>query len=253
MIAQVEGQVLQSHIPLVRPIVFPSCSLRLRSPTVALQDLTPDSGDPRFSFANTYLKGDVSRPKIFNDIVNVISGLERPAGRIFAGRVVSFMPGTYLFGAVPPAPGDEVKALGAPDGRNVPLGLGGQLTVELTSPLAVDNSGGALEITAFFPTGQELDNQAQVFVSADGVSFISAGSVGPGSQSFLVDLIATGLSQVRFVRIVDSGNCCLSGNPEGGGDGFNVESIEALKIVLPPEPGPCIQVDGIICLPPPPG
>jgi len=52
---EVEGQVLQSHIPLVRPIAFPSCSLRLRSPTVALQDPTPDSvycciarPDPRF-------------------------------------------------------------------------------------------------------------------------------------------------------------------------------------------------------------
>ena len=43
-------------------------------------------------------------------------------------QVVSFIPGDYLFGAMPPAPGDELDALGAPDGLSVSLGLGSEIT-----------------------------------------------------------------------------------------------------------------------------
>lgn len=149
----------------------------------------------------------------------------------FADAVTSFTPGSYLFGAVPPAPGDELKALGAPDGQLVAIGLGGQITLEFVDNVVTDGPGSDLQINAFLPGSgsQELDNRAEVLVSADGVSFVSLGSIGPGGASFFKDLSGTGLAQVRFVKIVDSGSCCLSGNPQGGGDGFNVESVQALN------------------------
>jgi hypothetical protein len=144
--------------------------------------------------------------------------------------VVSFTPGTYLFGSEPPASGDAFKALGPPGGKPVPLGLGGQITLEFVNTVIIDGPGDDLQINAFSPGSgsQELDNRAEVLVSADGVSFVSLGAIGPGGPSFSKDLSGTGLTQIRFVRIVDSGRCCLSGNPRGGGDGFNVESVEAL-------------------------
>jgi len=144
---------------------------------------------------------------------------------------VSFTPGTYLFGSEPPASGDAFKALGAPGGQPVPLGLGGQITLEFVDTVIIDGPGDDLQINAFSPGSgsQELDNRAEVLVSADGVSFVSLGTIGPGGPSFSKDLSGTGLAQIRFVRIVDSGSCCLSGNPRGGGDGFNVESVEALN------------------------
>jgi hypothetical protein len=145
--------------------------------------------------------------------------------------VVSFTPGTYLFGSEPPASSDAFKTLGAPGGQPVPLGLGGQITLEFVDTVVIDGPGDDLQINAFSPGSgsQELDNRAEVLVSADGVSFVSLGTIGPGGPSFSKDLSGTGLTQIRFVRIVDSGSCCLSGNPQGGGDGFNVESVEALN------------------------
>jgi len=145
--------------------------------------------------------------------------------------VVSFTPGTYLFGSEPPASSDAFKTLGAPGGQPVPLGLGGQITLEFVDTVVIDGPGDDLQINAFSPGSgsQELDNRAEVLASADGVSFVSLGTIGPGGPSFSKDLTGTGLTQIRFVRIVDSGSCCLSGNPRGGGDGFNVESVEALN------------------------
>lgn len=167
---------------------------------------------------------------------NIKSDLETllasPLGDPFADRVASFRAGTYLFGAVPPAPGGESVALEAPDGLNVSIGLGGEIVLEFVDNVLIDGQGNDLQINAFLPGSgsQELDNKAQVLISADGVSYTAfPGFIGPRGTSFALDLATIGLAEARFVKIVDSGSCCLSGNPQGGGDGFNVESIEALN------------------------
>jgi hypothetical protein len=152
----------------------------------------------------------------------------------FVDQVVSFTPGSYLFGALPPSAGTENNALGAPDPFLVSLGISGQITLRFTDNKVVDGPGVDLQINAFQPGSgsQELDNRASVFVSNDGLNFTGfAGFIGPGGSSYHLDLAAIGFSEASYVRIVDSGSCCLSGNPQGGGDGFNVESVVALNTV----------------------
>ena len=156
----------------------------------------------------------------------------------FADRVVSFEPGEFRFGSVPPAPGDELRALGEPDAAHVPLGLGGVITLEFVDNDVIDGPGADLQVNAFLPggEGQELDNHAEVLVSFDGLEFVAWALISQGGPSFLLDLGGAGMAQARFVRIRDSGLCCLSGNPEGGGTGFNVESVKALNTSLPGPP-----------------
>ena len=103
----------------------------------------------------------------------------------------------------------------------------------------IDGAGVDLVINAFQPGSgsQELDNGAFVSLSSDGVFYALAGSIGPANQtSFSLDIASTGLTDVRFVKITDNGQCCGSGNSQGGGDGFNVESVLALNSRDVPEP-----------------
>lgn len=127
--------------------------------------------------------------------------------------------------------GDPGDALGEPDGLNVALGLGGYITLQFEKDIwIIDGAGPDFTINALGFGGQELDNRARVFASADGRAFVAVGSIGPGGSSFPVDLSGSGLLQARFVKLVDSGQCCLSGNPTGGLDGFSIESVEALNV-----------------------
>ena len=177
----------------------------------------------------------VNRVILFGTLIFLLTFVSASVGYAqgdpYADSVDSFTLGTYLFGATPPAPGDELNTLGAPDGPGWGPGLGGEIILEFVDNLVVDGPGNDLQINAFPPGSgsQELDNKAQVLVSADGVSFTAfPGFMGPGGCCYARDLAAIGLSQASFVKIVDSGSCCLSGNPSGGGDGFNIESLEAI-------------------------
>jgi len=104
----------------------------------------------------------------------------------FADNVVSFTPGTYLFGDFPPPSGDELKTISAPDGQTLGLGLGGEITLEFFFESITDGPGNDLKVTSFFPVGSELDNRAEVFVSSDGNSFVSLGNIGPAVASSLL-------------------------------------------------------------------
>ena len=152
---------------------------------------------------------------------------------------ISFTPGSYLFGNTPRLPGDGILAVGAPDNQTLSLGLGGEIILEFTDNRLVDGPGTDLVVNAFQPGSgsTELDNGAFVSLSTDGVFFALAGSIGPAVQtSFFVDIASTGLTNIRFVKITDNGVCCGSGNPQGGGDGFNVESVMALNSIDVSEP-----------------
>jgi hypothetical protein len=104
------------------------------------------------------------------------------------------------------------------------LGITGELVYEFIGKIAVDQAGPDIaiwEITGG-PTNQVSDEKAEVFVSEDGVTFVSLGIV---TGDAALDIAPAGLDYVRFVKLVDKSTGVQGAN----GDGYDVDAITIIE------------------------
>jgi len=152
--------------------------------------------------------------------------------RTFADVVAAFVPGNFDLGSglidttwgpgycvgFGAEPLDVSAVLGPKDNRYASIGNQGKLTLAFSDRTVVDGPG-----DDFVVYGDCSNGPGQVLVSADGISFVSLGSLQSGSKSF--DLASAGIKSAKFVRIDDL--------PEGQMDlpeGFDVDALEALHV-----------------------
>jgi hypothetical protein len=104
------------------------------------------------------------------------------------------------------------------------LGIAGFLVYEFTDKVAIDGSGDDIAIweTTGGNANQQSDEKAEVFFSEDGTNFVSVG-VATGDASF--DISGTGLTFVKFVKLVDQSTGVQGDN----GDGFDVDAITIIE------------------------
>jgi len=104
------------------------------------------------------------------------------------------------------------------------LGIEGFLVYEFTDKVAIDGSGDDIAIweTTGGNANQQSDEKAEVFFSEDGTNFVSVG-VATGDASF--DISGTGLTFVKFVKLVDQSTGVQGDN----GDGFDVDAITIIE------------------------
>lgn len=100
------------------------------------------------------------------------------------------------------------------------LGIGGELVYEFTDQIAVDQPGADIaiwEITGG-TAGEQSDEQVNVYLSQDGVTFEMATTLtGDGT----IDIADTSLDYVTFVKLVDDS----TGVQGSDGDGYDVDAI----------------------------
>lgn len=180
----------------------------------------------------------------------LIGGIEFPDGAAsFADAVVSFTPGPNTVAPY----NDPSKALGVPDydgdyanpedATYVSLGWGGQLVLRFTDNSLTTSGDSALDLW-IFEIGPAVEPML-VHISADGLSWISVGSVGGATSGVDIDaFIDSGVvegAQYSYVRLTDS-NQRLSGHPWAGAD---IDAVGAISSAPPvpddpseaPEPG----------------
>ncbi|GIV38493.1 MAG: hypothetical protein KatS3mg033_0293 [Thermonema sp.] len=183
---------------------------------------------------------------------------------VTAMRVVAFEQGKRKNGsAVLANRSHPERALGEPERSDamtnanehnfVSLGFGGSLTLELSCRVC-DKEGYDLELfeTSFGnPKHERYPEKAELFVSADGVYWVSLGETQPGKErpensdgspdanGARFDLAESGLSCVKYVKIVDRTDPNISRFPRSA-DGFDVDGIRcaAERGDEPPPPPP---------------
>lgn len=104
------------------------------------------------------------------------------------------------------------------------LGIGGFVVYEFTDSVINDGPGNDLaiyEITQGAVTEQS-DEKAEVFVSSDNITYVSLGVI---TGDAYLDISATGLAYVKYVKLVDKSVGVQGAN----GDGFDVDAIVILK------------------------
>ncbi len=122
---------------------------------------------------------------------------------------------------------DPAKALGEPDRSNAPggfvsLGVGGSITIAFAG-VVNDAPGNDIKIweTSYKGNvcGGGSDEQADIELSYDGVTWASAGTICLDGE---VDMADAGLTAVRYIRITNSAST-------GSLDGYDVDGVEALN------------------------
>ena len=123
------------------------------------------------------------------------------------------------------------NAIGMPeqgDGYNfVSLGFGGSITIALNN-VVVDQPGNDFILieTSFSDHGKDCSTYpetADVFVSLDGEQFVL---VGQACKDTEFDISKAGLTEINYVKIVDTSN---PGNFSGNADGFDVDGVACLN------------------------
>ncbi|MEM9325263.1 MAG: PKD domain-containing protein [Bacteroidota bacterium] len=154
-----------------------------------------------------------------------------------AVEVVEFNQGLRRDGSVVPSyRSDPTKALGEPDQADlsddhVALGFGGSLTLRFNPPIA-DAPGmdfKLYETTSHDPTPSQQPEEAEVYVSEDGVNFelVGIATVDHFLDANEFDLAVVGLDRASFVRIVDkTPNSNKLNTTEAG---FDVDGIATLN------------------------
>ena len=142
--------------------------------------------------------------------------------------VLEFAQGLQTNGsAVPADRSNPNMALGEPDRSNaaggfVSLGVGGHITLQFAGVIN-DAPGNDIKIyeTSFSGDvcGGADDEQADIELSADGVNFVSAGSICRDGE---VDMADAGLAYVSAIRITNSAST-------GSLDGYDVDGVEAIN------------------------
>ena len=140
----------------------------------------------------------------------------------WADAVTSFSQGLAKDGsAIPPLRSDPASALGVAEddtteGHFVSLGFGGVLTLRFDNPVR----SGVLVFEATNPNYPV--EKATVSVSADGVSWTSAGSISQDGQVALPQ----GVTCAKYVKITDTS--AKEDFVEGSADAYDVDGVKAL-------------------------
>lgn len=122
---------------------------------------------------------------------------------------------------------DATKALAvaegsAASGTFLSLGFGGSATFAFAQPVE-DLPGADLEIHEVTNLPYPVE-QAEVFVSQDGITFQSLGLIGSEPESSQLVDIAGAFDWIRFIRLVDATNPALH---SAQADGFDVDGVSA--------------------------
>jgi hypothetical protein len=171
------------------------------------------------------------------------NGITFPAGDVsFADSLIDLTLGS-------PAPTDPdfldgTSALGPPDYDGtgaVSLGVGGNITVEFTDN-SLTGSNSDDDDLHIFEIGPDVED-TDVWISMNGIDFISVGSVGGSVSSIDIDPYLSALSldpfsQFSFVRLQDVAS---EGNTSGPTVGADIDAIGAISSAPPvtrniPEP-----------------
>ncbi len=146
----------------------------------------------------------------------------------YGDSVLEFVQGPKTNGsAVPAGRSDAAQALGEPDRSNatggfVSLGVGGHITIGFAG-VVDDADGNDIRIFETSYSGDECgasdDESADFELSADGVNFVSVGSLCRDGE---IDMADAGLSSVTAIRITNSPS---TNSP----DGYDVDGVEAIN------------------------
>ena len=144
-------------------------------------------------------------------------------GTPYADVVIDFVKGPASPASLSMFGYDPNNVLGPPDAvvdpccsGLLPLGVGGSVTVEFVDNVALNGPGADLSIVG----DPDNDEQIQVLVSMDGVTWEDFGLVGEMAE---LDLDILGLDFIRFVMIVDDEVAGPTGN-----NSAEIDAIEAL-------------------------
>lgn len=190
-------------------------------------------------------------------IGNALGSVDFPDGVIsLADAVVDYDPG--LVGGNPTEPHrDPSNAVGLPDysGTNncpsqsdctfVSLGVGGSLTLRFGDN-ALTGSGDSAFDLHIFEIGPDVEDTA-VYISTDGVTFNSVGSVGGSLSSIDIDFFGFGIGDMfHYVRLVD---IAAEGGTSGITVGADIDAVGAISTVptvpVPvPEPSTLLLLGG---------
>lgn len=155
-------------------------------------------------------------------------------------RIAGFDQGTRGDGKpVLPERSDPEKALGQPDAADieidyVSLGFGGSITLDFDLPIR-DRPGNdfkVFETSEGNPTFEEFPEEADVYVSVNGIDFVRVGRAtvdhSPGDNQF--DLAALGLDSIHYIKVTDRTD---KDSPRFGGhhDGFDLDGIGLLNCI----------------------
>ncbi|MEX2495858.1 MAG: PEP-CTERM sorting domain-containing protein [Woeseia sp.] len=172
-------------------------------------------------------------------IGNTQGTVEFPDGAIsLADEVVDYQPG--LEGAAPTSPYQGAfNATGLPDysGANtcadqasctfVSLGVGGSLTLRFTDNL-LTGSGNSDDDLHIFEIGPDVED-TDVYISSDGATFFSVGSVGGSVSSIDIDAFGYGIGDTfGYVRLVDVAS---EGGTSGITVGADIDAVGAITTV----------------------
>jgi predicted ribosomally synthesized peptide with SipW-like signal peptide len=126
---------------------------------------------------------------------------------------------------VDPARSDETAAEGAPDGNFVSLGFGGDIRIALDG-YVVGTDVTAFEIT--FGRDNYPEEKADVYVSEDGSSWTLVGTAynHDTDGKSIIDVSGSGLSEIRFIRLVDTTDPTL--HDSGDADGYDLDAVGAV-------------------------
>ena len=107
------------------------------------------------------------------------------AATYYASEVVSFTPGVFY--DVWPGRDDPTSALGAADGDFVSLGIGGEIVLSF----GIDFHAGGLIYEETYGSRHNYAESADIYASADGVTWDLISSVSNGSQATAYDITET--------------------------------------------------------------
>ena len=172
-------------------------------------------------------------------IGNTQGSVDFPDGVIsLADAVVEYDPGIVGGNPTEPYRGAD-NATGLPDysGANtcasqsdctfVSLGVGGSLTLRFTDN-ALTGSGDSAFDLHIFEIGPDVEDTA-VYISTDGVTFASVGSVGGSLSSIDIDAFGFGIGDMfHYVRLVD---VALEGATSGITVGADIDAVGAITTV----------------------
>ena len=203
---------------------------------------TLDAGNPGATFlwstGETSQKISVSEPGTYSvQIATNLPGNETIVCG-FADEVVEFNQGNRKNGKpVDPKYSNSTRALGEPNQQDsndhmVALGFGGSITLAFDPPIA-DAPGfdfKVFETTSSNPTPAQRPEEAEVYVSEDGIDYVLIGvaTVDHFPDANLFDLDGSGISQASYMRITDISDP-TDDRLHPGEMGFDVDGVLALN------------------------
>ena len=157
----------------------------------------------------------------------------------WADSVVQYTPGLNAVGtAVLAERSDPNAALGAPEakagnddpiptGAFVSLGYGGSITLGFETATCI-RPGAALTIEVREITKEPYPAEtAEVSVSADGVNYVVAGTISRDATL----PVPAGVTDVRYVRLVDDSDASMLTTKGAADDGFDIDGVQVVDTV----------------------